>query len=384
MQNLTVRATRKLEILSYQADTAEGDQAILRAFFACLDDWEKRVPDFTATRVIKWVKQAEKDLVPLIISSLRKLSLPVQSKLLVIKMLGEKDPDFVAENLGSIPIYPRERREIAKDLPKDLVKQHLRTYGLQRRHEREFDPSLPSPQKCRKVVTGTTRILSTRIAKGEELKYLITEHRRRTADYLFYVLAYVFHTEYEYDLAPTWIQYGKGSKKARTNACHSAITPSLRRRTKGGDWEEHCLKDFHFGHAINATVELPRDVNEFDSLVEEQLRPVAIAVINMVARGEMDPREGMMEFLGMADQVFAGLSKVNPAYAKLQRQGLMSVLADDLEGLDEGYVKAHTALYSTPKTKADIQMKGAAAVTPKRLFRGIAVSVGANKENIGQ
>ncbi len=149
-------------------------------------------------------------------------------------------------------------------------------------------------------------------------RQLIQTHASRRVDLFFYTLIAYYNSKLTVHIEDTHIQYGKGSRKNNTHACHSAILPSLwdtiheepshtqNTRNNPGvtSYRTGILNRTHFEKSLNATVELDVSVNYFDSNYVEShstqqngMRAKALAILNQTSQGKSDPIKGLKTFL---------------------------------------------------------------------------------------
>lgn len=145
-------------------------------------------------------------------------------------------------------------------------------------------------------------------------KQYIVEHATRRVDLFFYLLVAYYQTKLTPILGKTIIQHGIGrtlpangiqGELNLTQACHSSFIPSLVDETIYMTGKKNLLSDTHFLQNLNATVELPPFVNEFDSILEYICRPKCIAILQNVASGELNPAQGLADFLVMMKVLLA-------------------------------------------------------------------------------
>jgi hypothetical protein len=94
----------------------------------------------------------------------------------------------------------------------------------------------------------------------------IKEHYTRKIDFFFHHLSGVIGQESTFKLTGAPYQYGRGTNDYQTIACHSAIVPGFIQKNK--DNKEH-FANRYFVKVLNSTVELPKEVNEIDRVLEE-------------------------------------------------------------------------------------------------------------------
>lgn len=216
--------------------------------------------------------------------------------------------------------------------------------------------------------------ISSLISMSEQ--YII-EHASRRVDLFFYTLIAYYNTNVIPVEGHTNLQHGKGRTLADetnlTQACHSSFTPSLIDKTMDIKTGKRCLlSGTHLFESLNSTVELPSLVNNFDDILEAICRPKCIEILQKVAAGELNPIQGLNNFLVMMDTLlrdfesqakskkYSGLSHAifsSPtAYVSLKlielvsRGTLRTTFVEDSGVASKDYVQL--SLWMTPEEKA--------------------------------
>ena len=187
------------------------------------------------------------------------------------------------------------------------------------------------------IITSTRSVIDSK---------LIELHASRRVDLFFFILIAYYKTNLRVEIEDTHIQHGMGKKNITSNnntvGCHSAILPSVfdtrhqespahihsTRHNPGAIfYRTSILNNTDFEHSLNATVQLHESVNYFDShFIEGQssasegggkMRIVALAILNQVSRGEIDPIIGMKYFF---QSMYTHLLKIKNCY--LERKTL--------------------------------------------------------------
>lgn len=177
---------------------------------------------------------------------------------------------------------------------------------------------------------------------GLDIK-LVEIHASRRVDLLFFLLIAYYKSNLTVKIEDTHLQHGKGNKKNRTQGCHSALLPAVydtvhtapahkyntRYNHKTTSYRTSILDSTDFKDSLNATVELDLSVNYFDTnYIEgranasdgnEKMRIRALAILNQVSSGEIDPILGMEIFL---KAMYRHLMAIKLSY--LQREELPS------------------------------------------------------------
>lgn len=230
--------------------------------------------------------------------------------------------------------------------------------------KKEIDPKL-----TKQKIEILKQIDDLLLKKVELVAENIRRHAARRFDLLFLFFVAVYNTKLTITKSKTTAQYGKGSKKYGTAACHDSLFPGISFKTQPGNLqpalsslltqtsntvavkntadaleeliEVPLLKDKHFHVVSNMTTELPDDVNRFDLQMEMKGRyrsstvRIAIGIANRVAAGEIDPIQAMDEmcehlnnfFIGMKqeyidpppDYNMEGLSQIPKTFAKIHQ-----------------------------------------------------------------
>lgn len=160
-------------------------------------------------------------------------------------------------------------------------------------------------------------------------KNSILEHAARRIDLFFYTLIAYHNTHLKPIQGRTKLQHGKGRSdfytkdKAITSASHSSILPELvdaiitKQIPVKADFnlpiKTGLVSATHYMDSLNATVELPKFVNDFDSEIEITYsgRQKSLEILEKVARNEIDPIEGLKEFLEMLQEIFSKIESGN-------------------------------------------------------------------------
>lgn len=150
----------------------------------------------------------------------------------------------------------------------------------------------------------------------ERCKDHIIEHANRRIDLFFYTMVAYYESDTPPTIAPVHMQHGRGRKSPQqemlTQGCHSSLLPSLLDKTiynnLGTDRKyRSILSNTHFLDSLNAVIELPKAVNDFDNFLECtcQCREKSLTILQQVALGHHDPIEGLTLFLQFMSQIFA-------------------------------------------------------------------------------
>ncbi|HAT8178922.1 TPA: hypothetical protein JA361_05460 [Legionella pneumophila] len=190
-----------------------------------------------------------------------------------------------------------------------LAEQDQFSYRKRRRfnYQRNFSAALSLPYS-RKELDVNQDEQDTLLSMVK--KYVI-EHANRRVDLFFYTLIAYYNTEIVPTNGYTDLQHGRGrnTNKGRsiTEACHSSLIPSLLDSTiyqnKGRLKHKSLLSGTHFMDSLNATVELPPFVNDFDDVLEKTCREKCLKILHDVSLGKINPIEGLTLFLKMMQDI---------------------------------------------------------------------------------
>jgi|GEM_PF-1763049 len=151
------------------------------------------------------------------------------------------------------------------------------------------------------------------------------EHGARRTELFFLTLVAFYNKQREIFVSPAQIQNGKSTRGYNNNACHHSIFPNFYDKTKleGPNTrarmkkheeetkdEKSILSGTYFFQVINATIELMRSVNNFDSYLESkspktlQMREALTPVLQKVSDGDWTPVEGMERYFKKMKKFF--------------------------------------------------------------------------------
>lgn len=162
---------------------------------------------------------------------------------------------------------------------------------------------------------------------SEDLKDDIENHFETRIQLFFLQLLMTYKTERIYKGFKTYMQGGLKVKKDSNGLveAHSCLLPGLsykkltdkKKIEKDGEQESFVFAaNSSYEKIFNATVKLPKFVNDVDSLLErvkgtkngnESFRGYCVRLINLNARGELDPSKAMIKFLKEGSTTIARL-----------------------------------------------------------------------------
>lgn len=186
--------------------------------------------------------------------------------------------------------------------------------------------SLPlSSEEIRKTINNPSDLL-------DATKDHVTEHAARRVDIFFYVLVAYYQSNLVPIQGDTKLQHGSGrrikKKIGLTHACHSSFFPTLIDETihnviikgkslsfnkKNSTIKQSLLDGTHFYDNMNSTMELPLFVNNLDYQLEGKIeipsvcRQNALNIIRMVSSGDINPIQGLVQYLKTMSDTFNDL-----------------------------------------------------------------------------
>lgn len=111
----------------------------------------------------------------------------------------------------------------------------------------------------------------------------IAEHAFDRMQLFYYQALAYYKTGAVIEIDRTKLQHGS-ARIPGMQAAHHSLLPSVKDSLG-------IIANKRFEHTLNATMELPRIVNEFDSAVERELRPFGISLLNECSQGNLLPLE---------------------------------------------------------------------------------------------
>lgn len=222
-------------------------------------------------------------------------------------------------------------------------RQFGKTSRVRTEYNKNYTAALALPYTSKEL--ATTALNEERLLQLSE-EYII-EHANRRIDLLFYTLLAYYNTQFIPTLACTTLQHGIGTNHSDgtsiTHACHSSFLPALVDKTIYDNESLGCknkslICGLHLMHSLNATVELPKAVNYFDSLLENDFegRKICLEILGYVALGELNPIAGLSLLLNIMERILKQIKKVlqhskeiNPSrYAFFSKPSLNEQLLD--------------------------------------------------------
>lgn len=129
------------------------------------------------------------------------------------------------------------------------------------------------------------------------LRRVIKDHAYRRMQVFYYQLLFYFQEDCRVTQGRTIAQHGKASCSC-CSAAHSAILPNL------VDEKNLMHNRLYLYHNMNATIEMPDLVNNFDCVIERQMRSVALDYINLVSIEGKHPYEALQAFASQLHKFF--------------------------------------------------------------------------------
>lgn len=181
-----------------------------------------------------------------------------------------------------------------------------------------------------------------KLVKEYGKKGVLMNHLKKRVDIFFQQLVTTYGAGLHYELGPTLEQGESGAalyisdagiktKVCTRNAAHSSTLPCLVAYDQNA-WNDFVngkgpkpegvvfAKDSALFSASNATIVMPRDVNEADMAIDEDLRAAALSIINKASLLLVTPKEGLFEFLHAMDR------KINEKVDAVTKPGVKCAL----------------------------------------------------------
>lgn len=156
-------------------------------------------------------------------------------------------------------------------------------------------------------------------------------HAQQRVDLFFYMLVAYYNTKRVVASSETSLQHGKGNKSKNLQACHSSLFPGL------SDNQGGLLNNTHLLHSNNATVNLPKLVNDVDGHLEGRramsaCRVGALEILNKCAAGRLNPEAALKAFLILMQTSFTQSASYLNKQSAGRRPALQKVLALQKQG----------------------------------------------------
>jgi hypothetical protein len=190
----------------------------------------------------------------------------------------------------------------------------------------------------------------------------IKEHAARRVDLFFYTMIAYYNTQLYPIQGHTDLQHGRGRNTSdetnMTQACHSSLIPSLIDDSFSEITNhESILSETHFLDNLNATVELPIIVNEFDGELENTYgcRQQSIYILQRVSAGEINPIQGLNQFIQMLEKTLKLIemkikntgtmfSKIHPAenelFSLVKKGTLAQIYSGETQAATNEYIES--------------------------------------------
>lgn len=205
----------------------------------------------------------------------------------------------------------------------------------------------------------------------------IIEHAARRVELFFHLLVAVYYKNVTVLKDITDAQHGSGNEKAGTQACHSSMFPNVKFETKSetssllgtlfnNTTNALSLKGTHFKEVLNATVELPGTVNDFDGHLEgrsclnieslTKFTRLCLDIINEVSIGTYDPQHGINKFLHILSEFFTHFEnkyitkkagpnpKTMTRIHELEKMGTFFGISNDFTNVTNEFIWGHLRL----------------------------------------
>lgn len=203
----------------------------------------------------------------------------------------------------------------------------------------------------------------------EEYRDMIREHIERKILFFFLQLIVCYQTKLHFEMAGAQDQAksadsilfevnGKQGVLAARQATHSSTAPCLIAYDKT-QWETYqegqgqfpqgftFLKGTDYYRTVNATMNMPRWVNDADREIDEKttdslLRRKALALLNCAAQGDITPDEGIINFIREA------LNEVQAAQERLYKQNKDPAVQKVLSLYEEYFIRFQQEIEKDP------------------------------------
>ncbi|MBA3661934.1 MAG: hypothetical protein H0W64_09410 [Gammaproteobacteria bacterium] len=257
------------------------------------------------------------------------------------------------------------------------------------------------------TLPSSNRELNKQYTNYEKLLKLseanIIEHAARRVDLFFYTLVAYYQQHCPPIQGLTKLQHGIGrvnfkGHQPMTHAAHSSFITSTVDRTilkeillfssleKTQTTIQTSLLDrSHFMDSLNATVEVPVFINEFDYLLEvqHQGRNASFKILREVAKGKIDPIQGLTNFIMMLNEVFTSMGQnenifeiqtpltkeIKQSVVALQRYGtLINKLDVESNSVRKEYIYMLLRLTPDEITRCDADVKMRQKILMDKMF----------------
>lgn len=125
----------------------------------------------------------------------------------------------------------------------------------------------------------------------------VHDHAYRRIQLFYYLLLAYWKEGATIQIERTISQHGTSSC-AHCSAAHSSILPNV------ADDKEVLSRESYLWHAMNSTVEMPHEVNQFDTVIEKVMRSKAIEHLQDVSKNGVHPYAALQSFVDKMQQFF--------------------------------------------------------------------------------
>lgn len=171
----------------------------------------------------------------------------------------------------------------------------------------------------------------------EEIRDAIADHAYRRIQIFYYQSLAYYQTQCDIFLGRTEIQYGTANFPW-AQAAHSSLLTHLLDNKLGLIHPKSGLYA-----AMNSTVELPKEVNQFDNILERNLRKKALEILNSVSKDGLHPGTATQKLI---EEIWAFFqNSMNETQKKIELMKKMEGLAQTIRFLERGLQEENVKLY---------------------------------------
>ncbi len=186
----------------------------------------------------------------------------------------------------------------------------------------------------------------------ERYEEAMEQHVERRVAIFFQKLVACYRTGLRFEIGQTQAQGesapalkgyedGKLKKLSVRNAAHSSTIPSLIAYKPGDPQGFHFMRGTDLYRISNSTIAMPRAINEADIAIDgraksSQLREKSLKLLNQASEGEINPEEGVTQFLDLlAKRVKSAMDTAQDGGIKTALKHYKATLRDIQETLRE-------------------------------------------------
>jgi hypothetical protein len=127
-------------------------------------------------------------------------------------------------------------------------------------------------------------------ASEDEMTDRLIDHAQRRVYLFYYLLLSYYKQNVSVSKAPTILQHGKAELED-CHAAHSSILPNTTSSPR-----DIIEKESYLFHSLNSTVELHKEFNRYDCILEAYVRPRALEILEKTSLREQHPYELLKKF----------------------------------------------------------------------------------------